>query len=369
MLTFSFSALALPRGEDLRQLTPTGKTTSTLSSLEASAYEYWEARARHIGLPPSSLPLPRPYSHASSRAAQTKSAEKSLPSIPLIPKDVKLSRLAAYDPTLYPGTACESFCSSDVSIDVGAATAAGRATFPSDGLADWNEKCSWDKYCAGCSECDDASVVAGGYVNKHGPLGQCASMCEVISDSDEAPMWKKETRNWGELCNWGPCYGCPSCLPANAANPPPPPCDASMYEYVEQRKTAIEGFKIDKIYYDPRNGVTETSPDGRAKTVYDLCPCKVACGEDDNCMAFVDVSYQDPPYCITKSNITTIHEASDISDSGDDIVKDTYIKKDIAEAAGIVDESAGGKGGGGKGGQEGKGGKGDAPSNNFMGDD
>ena len=87
-------------------------------------------------------------------------------------------------------------------------------------------------------------------------------------------------------------------------------------------------------------------------------------------MAFVDVPYKDPPYCITKYNMSTMHEAFDTDAKGDDIVKDTYIKKHIAEAAGIEVDTPSGKGSG-KGGEEGKGGKGkgDAPSNNFMGED
>lgn len=260
----------------------------------------------------------------------------------MLPKDLHLSKLATYDPALYPGTACESFCSTDVSLDVAAATAAGRSTFPTDGLADWNEKCSWDKYCAGCAQCEDVNVVAGGYVNEDGPLGQCAAMCEVISDSAEAPVWKKVTRNWSELCNWGPCYGCPSCLPSN---PPPPPCDASMYEdeYVMVKESAVEGFKIETVYYDTLYpaGQVLTDPNGTTTTDYSLCPCKRACGEDSECLAFVDVSYQDPPYCITKSNVSTIHDATTTDSTGAEIHKDTYIKKDAAADAGIEGEPVG----------------------------
>ena len=101
---------------------------------------------------------------------------------PVLPK----SAVALFDPSSYPGTACESWCSGDVQINRGDALARGRINFPTDDvraapahapmppspmpftcvpgktppaggawqIAPWVEKCSWDKYCAGCSECD-----------------------------------------------------------------------------------------------------------------------------------------------------------------------------------------------------------------------
>ena len=58
-----------------------------------------------------------------------------------------------YDPTLYPGSTCSSWCAENVTINTTAAVVDDRMTFPTDNVADWSEKCSWDAYCAGCSEC------------------------------------------------------------------------------------------------------------------------------------------------------------------------------------------------------------------------
>ena len=116
-MQISVAAPVLPRipvGE-LATLQPSrngsAAAVTALMTLEESAYTFWER----------------------------KSAAGALPSIPLLPKGA--AKLTAYDPALYPGQTCEAFCSGDVAIDVVAAKAAGRTTFPSNGLADWNVRC------------------------------------------------------------------------------------------------------------------------------------------------------------------------------------------------------------------------------------
>ena len=85
---------------------------SALAAHEADSYAYWEQRT----------------------------LDQALPSSPLLVSSLRAA--ASYDPSLYPGITCESWCNSTVKIDRAAAEAAGRVTFPADDVADWNEKCS-----------------------------------------------------------------------------------------------------------------------------------------------------------------------------------------------------------------------------------
>jgi len=112
--------------------------------------------------------------------------------------------LTQYDPTTYPGTTCETWCGGDVVIDVQAAKAKGRATFPPNNIADEVEKCSWDNMCAGCDFCKvDANEEAS-----------CMEFCALLATpgvgADVAP-WKTQTLPWGTICAWGGCHGCTSC--------------------------------------------------------------------------------------------------------------------------------------------------------------
>ena len=170
-----------------------------------------------------------------------RTAERALPSIPLLPASHRHNKKGAalattatsivpatitYDPVLYKGTACEDWCHGDVHLNVAAAKAAGRVSFPADGIADWNERCSWDQYCAGCSECGNASVVTGGYARHQ--RGQCAEMCPVLADPNRtsfvwntssgqlATIKKAKTYEWSTLCGWGICWGCAECYPTDA---------------------------------------------------------------------------------------------------------------------------------------------------------
>ena len=83
---------------------------SALGAHEAASYDYWERRTR----------------------------ESSLPSSPLLGASLRAVAKVEYDPSLYPGHVCEEWCNTTVQIDRDAAEAAGRVTFPSDDVADWN---------------------------------------------------------------------------------------------------------------------------------------------------------------------------------------------------------------------------------------
>ena len=109
-----------------------------------------------------------------------------------------------YDPLLYPGTACQSWCGGEILIDVEASEARDRQHYPENNIADWTEKCSWDGLCAGCAEC--------AVENNQGTT--CVPFCEILtSDSLTAP-WKKQTLSWNTTCAWGPCHGCDECMRA-----------------------------------------------------------------------------------------------------------------------------------------------------------
>ena len=72
MLGLSFGAsLAMPMGEDRRQLTPGKNTTKlvVLSSLETSAYEYWEVRK------PPPMCLPSPSTHTRLHTPRARAGE------------------------------------------------------------------------------------------------------------------------------------------------------------------------------------------------------------------------------------------------------------------------------------------------------
>ena len=91
-----------------------------------------------------------------------------------------------FDPEKYPGTACAAWCTDDVKIDRAAAAAAGRTAFPDNYIADDAEKCSWDKYCAGCDFCTQQEY--------------CDPMCGLIADptvnAKNGAPWKQQTRSW-----------------------------------------------------------------------------------------------------------------------------------------------------------------------------
>ena len=109
-----------------------------------------------------------------------------------------------YDPLLYPGSACQSWCSGEILIDVEASEARDRQHYPENNIADWPEKCSWDGLCAGCPECT--------VENNEGTT--CVPFCHILtSDSMTAP-WKKQTLSWNTTCAWGPCHGCDECARA-----------------------------------------------------------------------------------------------------------------------------------------------------------
>ena len=130
-------ALALPPDPNPNALSPTDAVS--LSSAPTHA---------------TSLAAADPVSLAVVDYYERMTARRSLPSIPLVPGATPKERalLASYDPSIYPGTRCEAWCDGDVEIDEVAARAGGRVTFPADGLADWNEKCSWDRFLQlGCT--------------------------------------------------------------------------------------------------------------------------------------------------------------------------------------------------------------------------
>jgi len=176
------------------------------------AYEYYAARTAEGALP--SIPqLPTHHRHDKRGATLTTTTTSMMP--------------VSYDPAIYKGTACDDFCHGDVKLDVAAAQAAGRVSFPAGDIADWNEKCSWDKYCAGCSECGNASIVTGGYAKRQ--RGQCAAMCPVLANENRTSFaWtnassgqretrtKERTYEWSTLCGWGICWGCAECYPTDA---------------------------------------------------------------------------------------------------------------------------------------------------------
>lgn len=59
-------------------------------------------------------------------------------------------------------------------IDKDKAKRDGRKVLPKDGLADWAEKCTWDKLCGGCAQCDDPTV-------------SCDPFCSEISNAACTP--------------------------------------------------------------------------------------------------------------------------------------------------------------------------------------
>ena len=299
MLTLVFPALALPP-QHQNALSPSDAVSLSSAPTHATTLAATD---------PVSLLLVDYY--------ERMTAQGRLPSIPLLPGTRPKDRAAlaafplVYDPSIYPGIKCESWCDGDVAIDEDAARAGGRVTFPADGLAEWNEKCSWDRFCAGCAQCNNASVATGGY--KSEGLGQCAAMCDVISNADQSPGWKNQTRPWTQLCNWGPCYGCPECLPSSQSPPPAaspaaspavssPPggttsgvnCTRADMSYSKYCGQAIEGYTIAKYAYAA------------------VCECEARCAATAGCVAYVDNQKASPPHCTLKSGYDTRHDGDSL---------------------------------------------------------
>ena len=127
--------------------------------------DYWAARARDHETSPLKQKLPKgkaslvststehvhdhssPWAFADYWVARTRDHE-TRPFKPKLPKGkaslVSTRMEMEYDPALYRGTACESWCDGEVSVDRSAAEAAGRTHFPPGDVADWAEKCTWD---------------------------------------------------------------------------------------------------------------------------------------------------------------------------------------------------------------------------------
>ena len=110
----------------------------------------------------------------------------------------------------HPGTACQSWCNTSVTVDGHGATELGylkettgqvaRKHYPSKKVADWPEKCSWDLLCAGCGVCSTLGT----------------RMCEDWCYNTVEP--------WYVVCNWGSCHGCGECGTEQAL----PPDDADV---------------------------------------------------------------------------------------------------------------------------------------------
>ena len=164
MLSFCAAALSSPRPQGSLQPEPSA----------ASKADYWEARVRDGETKPLTPLIP-------NNSASLVSTETNL----------------GYVPSLYRGTACESWCANEIKVDRATAEAAGRTHFPPNDIADWAEKCTWDAYCAGCAPC--ANVTCD------------AALCPIITDPAQNPAWKKQTLGFDVVCNWAPCYGCAEC--------------------------------------------------------------------------------------------------------------------------------------------------------------
>ena len=179
-LSLVASALGLPMERSMRtKLSPEAKNSMMLSPTQEIDYSYW---------------------------SQLTPGDAKVALKPLLPAELLQNEQRAsvdYDPDHYMDSTCRDWCSGDIKIDRSPAEAAGRKHFPSDDVADWAEKCSWDDYCAGCEPCGD-------------PQTTCVNMCDVIADPEATPPWKNETRSYEELCNWGVCHGCDECGASSA---------------------------------------------------------------------------------------------------------------------------------------------------------
>ena len=210
-LSLVASALGLPMERSMRtKLSPEAKNSMMLSPTQEIDYSYW---------------------------SQLTPGDAKVALKPLLPAELLQNEQRAsvdYDPDHYMDSTCRDWCSGDIKIDRSPAEAAGRKHFPSDDVADWAEKCSWDDYCAGCEPCGD-------------PQTTCVNMCDVIADPEATPHWKQETRSYEELCNWGVCHGCDECGSSSAgASPVCSGTERLLYVDVDLGH-AIEGFTISKV--------------------------------------------------------------------------------------------------------------------------
>jgi hypothetical protein len=116
-------------------------------------------------------------------------------------KQVILRQQVGFDPCSYGSDQCSDWCATrDPPRKLGG------------GNHDWESKCTWDNYCAGCPECD--------------AVEDCHDWCETWTDPDAEADFKTETKKWDEICSWGPCHGCEPCqsvvcYPPEAPKPPP----------------------------------------------------------------------------------------------------------------------------------------------------
>jgi hypothetical protein len=103
----------------------------------------------------------------------------------------------------------------------------------------WIQKCTWDQYCAGCSECSEA-----------GNKPQCVhSDCYKPANAGGGPKGP----SWNVVCQWpkgGKCHGCPECgtvcvppsapppvpsLPPPPSTPPPAPMPPPPYSVIKSK--------------------------------------------------------------------------------------------------------------------------------------
>ena len=132
----------------------------SLSSTHLKALDYWQVcltqQCPHT-TPHVVTDTARRPAHPSQKRTEAKELH---PFNNIIVKTTLAQVGLTYDPLLYPGTACQSWCGGEILIDVEASEARDRQHYPENNIADWTEKCSWDNLCSGCPECAHPPPVA-----------------------------------------------------------------------------------------------------------------------------------------------------------------------------------------------------------------
>ena len=158
--------------------TKKGQVLMTLTPAQAASYAHWEQRTVNLRLLPDVQPIipfggnglhsgggddpnapttaaPHLLPFGSSYHTGGDSGEQSFFS----GQQGRGSDGADEAPPPPPPPACANWCYGTVRLNHQSAEAKNRTFFPTDDIADWAEKCSWDLHCGGCEQCNKTSTV------------------------------------------------------------------------------------------------------------------------------------------------------------------------------------------------------------------